>query len=158
MSKKCSTCGKIKPLSEFHKRKDSPDGYRNQCKYCYTERAKSRPNFVERQRAYWRKYYKKNRMEESKRQREKAIKLRKEAQNKLGGRCIKCGYSDWRALCADHINGGGYKERKEISGHGIWRKIRDGPIEEIKKEYQLLCSNCNMIKKIENKECGGIYE
>jgi len=29
----------------------------------------------------------------------------------LGGKCVVCGFSDWRALQVDHIKGGGYKER-----------------------------------------------
>ena len=32
--KLCVTCKAQKPLSEFYKRKDSPDGYRNDCKDC----------------------------------------------------------------------------------------------------------------------------
>jgi hypothetical protein len=33
--KLCVTCKAQKPLSEFYKRKDSPDGYRNDCKSCH---------------------------------------------------------------------------------------------------------------------------
>jgi hypothetical protein len=32
--KLCVSCKAEKPLSEFYKRKDSPDGYRNDCKVC----------------------------------------------------------------------------------------------------------------------------
>jgi hypothetical protein len=32
--KLCVACKAQKPLSEFYKRKDSPDGYRNDCKVC----------------------------------------------------------------------------------------------------------------------------
>jgi hypothetical protein len=32
--KLCNCCGISKQLSEFYKRKDSPDGYRNDCKEC----------------------------------------------------------------------------------------------------------------------------
>ena len=32
--KLCVSCKAQKPLSEFYKRKDSPDGYRNDCKVC----------------------------------------------------------------------------------------------------------------------------
>jgi hypothetical protein len=32
--KLCTCCGVEKPLSEFYKRVDSPDGYRNDCKEC----------------------------------------------------------------------------------------------------------------------------
>jgi len=33
-TKKCYKCGEVKILSEFYSRKDSPDGYRNDCKEC----------------------------------------------------------------------------------------------------------------------------
>ena len=32
--KKCGLCGETKELVFFYKRKDSPDGYRNDCKHC----------------------------------------------------------------------------------------------------------------------------
>jgi hypothetical protein len=37
--KLCVTCKAEKPLSEFYKRKDSPDGYRNDCKVCRSARS-----------------------------------------------------------------------------------------------------------------------
>lgn len=37
--KLCATCKAEKPLSEFYKRKDSPDGYRNDCKVCRSARS-----------------------------------------------------------------------------------------------------------------------
>lgn len=39
--KTCSKCGIDKPLFEFSKRKDSPDGYYNQCKSCRKLSSKS---------------------------------------------------------------------------------------------------------------------
>jgi hypothetical protein len=41
--KTCVTCLNLKPLSDFYKRKDSPDGYRNDCKDC--RKARSLANF-----------------------------------------------------------------------------------------------------------------
>jgi len=37
--KLCVSCKAEKPLSEFYKRKDSPDGYRNDCKVCRSARS-----------------------------------------------------------------------------------------------------------------------
>jgi len=34
ITKVCISCNKEKPIEEFYKRKDSKDGYRNQCKEC----------------------------------------------------------------------------------------------------------------------------
>src|SRR5271157_4917708 len=35
----------------------------------------------------------------------------------FGGKCIRCGFTDWRALQVDHINGGGTRERKSLRNH-----------------------------------------
>ena len=43
MMKSCVTCGKSKELEFFYRRKDSPDGYRNDCKLC--RKAKSHSNY-----------------------------------------------------------------------------------------------------------------
>lgn len=37
MHKKCNKCGQEKPLSKFHRQKDSKDGYRNDCGECHNE-------------------------------------------------------------------------------------------------------------------------
>lgn len=62
----------------------------------------------------------------------------------LGGKCQLCGFSDERALQVDHINGDGYKDRS----HACWMaKVLREP-----SRYQLLCANCNFIKRVENNE------
>lgn len=77
---------------------------------------------------------------------------RMEVVKKLGSVCVKCGFSDIRALQIDHINGGGSKERKNNSNSGsYYYKILNN--KNLFKEYQLLCANCNWIKRYENKEC-----
>lgn len=40
-SKKCSKCGETKPLSHFHKHKQSKDGHKGRCKLCNNEDAKA---------------------------------------------------------------------------------------------------------------------
>lgn len=65
----------------------------------------------------------------------------------------KCGYEDIRALSIDHTNGGGgrhRKELKEIYGHTKiyqWLKNNGYPL-----GFQVLCMNCQFIKRIENDE------
>ena len=67
----------------------------------------------------------------------------------LGGVCVRCGFDDIRALQIDHVNGGGNREVLEL-GHRarLYMKIRDGDSEG----YQLLCANCNSIKRYEENE------
>lgn len=70
----------------------------------------------------------------------------------LGSQCIKCGFKDIRALQIDHIHGGGKEERRAIPNtNEFYQKVIDS---YKKKEniYQILCANCNVIKRIVNKE------
>lgn len=74
-------------------------------------------------------------------------RMRKAVITFLGGKCIKCGFSDERALQVDHIDGGGAQERKKGNSSTFYLKILKGT-----KGYQLLCANCNWIKRVENHE------
>ena len=71
----------------------------------------------------------------------------------LGDVCVQCGFSDARALNIDHVNGGGSKEGSAIGTDGIYRKILK--MEHPENEYQILCCNCNWIKRHEHGEVGG---
>jgi len=72
----------------------------------------------------------------------------------LGGPvCTKCGFTDIRALQFDHIIGGtGRKERKKYNGRmGSFYKY---VAETGKSKFQVLCANCNTIKRHVEKEWG----
>lgn len=77
-------------------------------------------------------------------------KLKIQAYAILGNKCARCGFDDPRALQIDHINGGGAMESKEIGLRRIRKKIVNGNT----KDYQLLCANCNWIKRSEKGETG----
>lgn len=74
------------------------------------------------------------------------------AVNLLGGVCNHCGLSDTRILHIDHINGDGAKDRTVSSTGSLADILNRGLIEK----YQLLCSNCNWIKRFTNNELGVI--
>lgn len=80
-------------------------------------------------------------------------KERKNAMLLLGElECKKCGFNDYRALQIDHINGGGGKERRLQKTTSLQiNKIRDDIKKYGTKKYQVLCANCNWIKRIESK-------
>lgn len=77
---------------------------------------------------------------------------RMEVMDMLGGRkCCKCGYdADVRALQIDHINGDGYIQRREhpLPDYTYYKRI----LESGGIGFQILCANCNVIKKFENGE------
>jgi hypothetical protein len=83
---------------------------------------------------------------------------RNEIYKLLGGKCINpfnLNHGDFiadkRCLQIDHIKGGGHKQRKEING-GIRLQFILKQIKAGSKDYQLLCANCNWIKRFINKE------
>uniref|UniRef100_A0A6M3JJ10 Putative HNH endonuclease n=1 Tax=viral metagenome TaxID=1070528 RepID=A0A6M3JJ10_9ZZZZ len=73
---------------------------------------------------------------------------RRKVLEKLGNQCVKCGFADIRALQIDHINGGGAKELKNMSINSFLK----GVLLDNGSKYQLLCANCNWIKRHENNE------
>jgi len=68
----------------------------------------------------------------------------------LGEQCVRCGFSDKRALQIDHICGGGSQEHNSLHTEGIMRKILN--MSHPENQYQILCANCNWIKKDERNE------
>ena len=83
--------------------------------------------------------------------RKQQLKPHIEALKFLGGKCVKCGFSDVRALQIDHVHGGGTKDFKKFGGmYGVYKNVLLEP-----EKYQLLCANCNWIKRFENKEVKG---
>lgn len=77
--------------------------------------------------------------------------LKAQVFQELGWKCCKCGFSDWRALQVDHVAGKGLKHRKALGLAGqqsqFYRYILQHP-----KQFQLLCANCNWIKRWKRRE------
>lgn len=60
-------------------------------------------------------------------------------------------FTDIRILTIDHINGGGAKHRKQL-GNSASRFYRWLIKHNYPEGYQVLCMNCEWIKRYENKE------
>lgn len=156
--KKCTGCGELKPLEEYHKSKRDADGRVQQCKRCKAEysrkyRAENRDKLNaqtkrwhednrERSLASKKAYRKSNSAKVQEAKKRNRIEIREKALQELGGKCLMCGINDKRVLQIDHVDGGGSAERNKIGRDGIHRKVvRDGGF-----GYQLLCANCHAIK------------
>jgi len=64
--KKCRICEDMKEVSEFHKKRSTKDGYRNECKECVKDiqkKYKEAPGFKEKQAEYDKKRYEEKREE-----------------------------------------------------------------------------------------------
>lgn len=85
---------------------------------------------------------------------EKAKNYRNKIKNnifeKLGKKCVRCGFDDIRALQIDHINGGGVSEKRQVGGDYLIFILKQ--LVKGQKKYQILCANCNWIKRSENNE------
>ena len=87
------------------------------------------------------------------RERKQALKV--EVLSHYGGGkciCVKCGFSDIRALSIDHIEGGGNRHTKRIlkkSGSSFYSWLKK---EGYPEGYQTLCMNCQFIKRMEQDE------
>ena len=74
-------------------------------------------------------------------------RMRRAVLKALGNKCKRCGFKDWRALQIDHKRGGGVAEFRAIGVVNSWRKAVKNP-----RDYQVLCANCNWIKRYQRGE------
>lgn len=135
--KKCSRCGVIKPVSEFHRNASRKDGLSAYCKSCTSNLY---PNYKKAYRAKQPNAY----VNEYKNHRDRALrnsknyrKSRLELLWSLKTPCAKCGETRKCSIHFHHID----PSRKEISlAHGSVGKARI--LEEVKKCI-CLCANCH---------------
>jgi hypothetical protein len=108
-------------------------------------------------KAYMISYNKKNRAKLSKQQLVKYHERRALSYKILGDKCCKCGYDKWPALQIDHKTDqiGRHDPRRKAAAFKLHKFIREHP-EEAKKEFQLLCANCNWLKRWEERESGTV--
>lgn len=138
----CSLCRTIKKEESYWKFRNSERGRelykRSGLKYIKTEKGKeNRKRYVE-----------KHRQSINEQNYGYLIRFKKAVYEKLGNKCVRCGFSDWRALQIDHVYGGGRKDRLGLSSRSFYKKI----LADDSDKYQILCANCNQIKRIENNE------
>jgi hypothetical protein len=118
--KYCPNCRTEKSISEFYKNKGRSDGLTVYCADCHVAETHNRQK-----------------------------DLRAQAIEKLGGRC-SCGFSDFRALHIDHVDG---VRGVRLSPSVLYRDV----LSDATGKYQLLCANCNEIKRHEEFQFGRSY-
>jgi hypothetical protein len=95
---------------------------------------------------------------------ERQQKKRREILSQLGDRCAHRGIEDARVLQIDHVYGDGQQELRGGQGGGLayyYRVLDDlkwSKLAGVGSNYQLLCANCNWIKRFENKEARGMLQ
>jgi len=134
-SKKCPHCSEIKIAQDF-----------------YYSKAQTLSSYCKKCSLAIKRYRRRNKLgyykEESK---NKNLKLKLKIINHYSdnGTCEKCGFRDWRALSIDHIAGNGAEHRKTIPGNKLYRWLIKN---NFPAGFQILCMNCQFIKRHENKE------
>jgi hypothetical protein len=143
--KECRKCKKWAELSFFKKNKRYADGLSLYCTDCVKAF----------QTAWWAEWSgnPKNHLQKREDARAKQLKrlekMRAEVRNKYDNKCAHCGFDDVRALQIDHVNGDGHEHRKVVKGTNTFLAE---VIKDTENRFQLLCANCNWIKRVKNQE------
>lgn len=98
------------------------------------------------------KHYEKNKEARKLNTKNYLRRIRASALAIMGGECVHCGFSDERALQIDHINGGGTRDLAKKGVGGSFHNVVIRSFLAGENKYQLLCANCNWIKRVVNKE------
>ena len=162
-TKHCRGCNTTKPVDEFYFLNKEKGWRRSKCIECINaQNTQWREENREEHREMCRKHLRFKYRDQLDAQREKSrddsarerLDLKVQCFEKLGSKCCHCGYdTDERALQIDHVHGGGTKERKKLrSTRALYKKV----LADTQGNYQLLCANCNQIKKHENEEWGRV--
>ena len=155
----CRGCQRTKSVTQFYVLNKEKGWLRSKCIACVNQQnAKwSKANAEhhrtirrEHQRFKYRDQLDESRAKSSDDSVRHTLELKVECFEKLGGKCCHCGFDrDERALQIDHVHGGGNQERQQLkSTRALYRKV----LADVAGLYQLLCANCNWIKRHENKE------
>lgn len=135
----CPKCTKEKTWDNYTRNRSSKTGHNSWCKECegnYRKEIGSEKIRIYRQKTQ--KHY-----AEAKSIRTQERKLL--AYKKLGNKCADCNFSDIRALQIDHKDDDGKNDRMLGNRAAFYQKV----IEDTTGRYQLLCANCNWIKRHE---------
>jgi len=135
--------------------------YRQDHKEHYSTWRKNRyQGHKEEEKEYQRKYQQEHKEQCSITHKEYMVKCYREMRvkifAKLGNKCsnpnclVPNGCRDIRCLQIDHVHGNGRKEGRKFGVNTI--KYYERVLADTEGNYQILCANCNWIKKIENHE------
>lgn len=164
--KRCYRCNQIKPFSDFCRATARRDGRHTLCKQCtsttYFNKKAARIKVVAKKvcrdcglvfedltENHSLLYCPVHRTKKAHRFRIRE-KRRMKVYEALGGaKCRNCGFTNRYALQIDHVFGNGAKERLNfgMSWETWYKYIIKNP-----DQYQILCANCNWIKRFENRE------
>jgi hypothetical protein len=145
----CAQCQEERELDFAPRRLISKYPSRRVCRPCIRaiDSGHVRPD---RDAAYWRRYRRRNGPHTRALNQKGQQKLRDAVIAYLGGQCVQCGFANAQALQVDHVNGNGNAHRRMVTNYRTtYRQILRG---ECEVAVQLLCANCNWIKRAVRSE------
>jgi len=149
---KCNTCKKLLTANQSYRKN----------KYCGVSCmgiSLRLPDPIGRMKAHNLKYRLKNKEKLRKDRFELVAKRKKMVYDLLGHFCKRCGFEDERALQIDHVNGFGLKTRNpRTTNTKHYYLVVYQSVLKNENKYQILCANCNWIKRHENKENSNDYK
>ena len=152
MIKNCPHCNQDKAADLFWKSKFSKDGLASYCKECQNAIRKEKRR---KKVGYWAEEAIKDTIPHRERSRTQGRKRKAKILKHYGDVCCRCGFSDWRALSIDHINGDGAQHRKEVPSGKLYKWLIENNLPD---GFQTLCMNCQFIKRHENREFGNQHK
>jgi hypothetical protein len=175
-TKHCTKCGEVKPLAEFRRRADSPDGHQGSCKQCRSaadirhyeanrdrvldeRRAYYRANravireqnrqWYEAHKEWFREWARQDYAANPQKAREKSLRVRGKLRARVFGHYgVTCACcGTTEHLSIDHVNGDGAAHREEIPKHRSTDALYRWLVKEgFPEGYQTLCVRCNQSK------------
>lgn len=140
---------------------DNKQSYRKN-KYCSNKCMGVRytlPDRVGRMKAHDLKYRTKNKEALALSRFNLTSERKKKVYEALGNVCTHCGFSDYRALQIDHVHGFGKRDKinkRHTNAKAFYLFVYES-VSKNEGKYQILCANCNWIKRYSQKEQGWDY-
>lgn len=131
--KRCSGCKTNKPLDAFCSNRAMRDGLSNWCRACKSALHQKTKHLHYARQKRWRD------------------RLKHDVFLGYGGKCACCGESRAAFLTIDHIYGDGASERKRVSTHAMYYRLKSQGFP--RDRYQVLCMNCNWGKRVNKNVC-----
>ena len=149
--KTCKICGKDKSLRAYPIDRSHKDGHKSWCMLCNIIKTKE---YEDGRKDYHTNYRAEHKSQYSKYHKDQLHQLKTLVITYYGNgecKCVKCGFTDLRALTIDHIDGHGNQHRKENHTHtGLhfykWLINNNYPT-----GFRTLCCNCQSIVEHERR-------
>lgn len=146
----------MKNRKDYYAKRNQDPAYRAMMKISRKKWATNNPEYIKERRRLWsRKFRRERKKDYAVTHKNWRDKVRMNVLEFFGSKCCVCGFSDHRALQLDHIKGDGYAERRTTLGRPTSQLVRtmiaSNPL-LVRQRYQLLCANCNWIKRYDKQE------